>query len=215
METYPIMINMKDKIVVVVGGGRIAYRKLKGLLQAGAQITVVSPFIHVEIEKLLTTNQITWKNKLFEPADLDGALFVIAATDDKKVNEHVALSARNNQLVNIVDNLEISHFHIPARLQKGDLTISVSTNGASPILAKVIRNELARIYDESYEDYLKFLAISRERIKHFYLNQETKIQILKKITTPTYRKSKDKQKKFLEMIASYLNETEGRCEQDN
>lgn len=215
METYPIMMNMKNKVVIVVGGGQIAHRKLIGLLQAGAQITVISPVIHVEIRKLLTADQITWKSKLFEPADLGGALLVIAATDDRKVNENVALSARDNQLVNVADNQGISNFHVPAKLQRGDLTISVATGGASPILAKKIRNELATIYDESYEDFLKFLAISRERINHLYLDQGTKIQILKKITAPTYRKSKDKQKKFLEMIASYLSETESRCEQDN
>jgi precorrin-2 dehydrogenase/sirohydrochlorin ferrochelatase len=206
METYPVMMNMKDKVVVIIGGGQIDHRKLIGLLQAGAQITVISPLIHVEIEKLLTKNQITWKNKLFEPADLDDALLVVAATDDKRVNEQVALSARNNQLVNVVDNQQMSNFHVPAKLQRGDLTISVATGGSSPILAKIIRNELATIYDESYEEFLGFLAISREKIKHLNLNQKTKIQMLKRITDSTYRKSQNKQKEFLELIANHVNE---------
>lgn len=198
--TYPIMMNMKDKVVVVVGGGQVAYRKLIGMLQAGAHITVISPMIHMEIQKLLIANQLTWKNKLFEPADLDGSLLIIAATDDKKVNEYVALSARNDQFVNVVDNQEISNFHIPAKLQRGDLTISVATGGASPILARVIRNELATIYDESYEDYLEFLAIARKQVKHLHFSQDDKIQLLKEITDKSYRQSRSMQKEFLTML---------------
>lgn len=213
METYPIMMNIKDKVAVVVGGGQIAHRKVIGLLQAGAQITVISPAIHVNIEKLLHTNKITWKKKKFESVDLDSALIVIAATNDQKVNEYVALSTRNYQLVNVVDNQEMSNFHVPAKLKRGDLTITVATGGASPILAKVIRNELATIYDESYEAYLKFLAISREKVKHLILNQDTKMQLLKRITDPTYRRSKDKQKKFLEMIDGYVNEADSLCDE--
>src|SRR5699024_3389081 len=157
------MMNLRDKIVVVVGGGQIAYRKILGLIRTGALITVISPVIHMKIEAFLTGNQIVWKKKLFEPEDLIDALLVIAATDDSEVNENVALSARENQLVNIVDNKEMSSFHVPAKLKRGELTISVATGGASPILATVIRNELAKIYDESYEDYLEFLATSREQ----------------------------------------------------
>lgn len=208
MGTYPIMMNMKDKVVVVVGGGRIAYRKLMGLLQAGAQITVISPMIHEKIEKLLTRNQLNWKKKLFEPTDLAGALFVIAATNDKNVNGNVALSAQNNQLVNIVDHPKMSHFHVPAKLQRGDLTISVATGGASPILSKVIRNELATLYDESYEDYLKFLAISREQLKELHLSQDVKMKLLKEITDENYRQSKNKQKNFLKMLDDYIKKQE-------
>lgn len=204
METYPIMMNMKDKVVVIVGGGLIAYRRLIGLFQAGAKITVISPVIHEKIEELLTTNQVIWKNKMFSPADLDGALFVVAATNDKIVNENVALSTRNNQLVNIVDNPEMSNFHVPARLQRGDLTISVATGGASPILSKVIQSELATIYDESYEDYLKFLAITRKQVKQLHLDQAEKMKLLKEVTDQSYRKSENKQREFLKILAGYI-----------
>jgi len=200
VETYPIMMNMENKVAVVVGGGRVAYRKIVGLLRAGASITIISPVIHGKIKKLLATSQMTWKNKLFEPEDLRNALLVIAATNNKKVNEHVAASTESHQLVNIVDDQEKSDFHVPAKLTRGDLTIAVATDGASPILTTVIRDELAEIYDESYEDYLQFLAVSREQIKHLPLNQDLKRQMLKQITELTYRKSINKQKEFLEKI---------------
>lgn len=204
VEAYPIMIDLKDKIVIVVGGGQVAYRKIAGLIETGALITVISPVIHVKIEKLLTENQIFWKNKLFEPTDLNDALLVIAATDDREVNENVALSAQENQLVNVVDDKEISNFHVPAKLKRGKLTIAVATGGSSPILATVIRNELANIYGESYEDYLEFLAISREQVKLLHLNKDLELQILEKITEPAYRTSKSKQKEFLKMITSHI-----------
>lgn len=200
METYPVMLNIKGKAVAVVGGGQIAYRKMDSLLRAGAKVTVISPEINLNVEKLYRENQISWKNKAFEPNDLDSAWIVIAATNSKKVNESVALSSGNHQLVNVVDNHEIGNFHVPANLIRGELTISVATGGASPILAKVIRDELAVTYDETYEDYLTFLAKSRGKIKQLTCNQKTKTQLLKIITDETYRKSKSKQKDYLEMI---------------
>lgn len=200
METYPVMLNIKGKAVAVVGGGQIAYRKMDSLLRAGAKVTVISPEINLNVEKLYRENQISWKNKAFEPNDLDSAWIVIAATNSKKVNESVALSSGNHQLVNVVDNHEIGNLHVPANLIRGELTISVATGGASPILAKVIRDELAVTYDETYEDYLTFLAKSRGKIKQLTCNQKTKTQLLKIITDETYRKSKSKQKDYLEMI---------------
>jgi len=200
VEAYPMMMNMENKIAVVVGGGRVAYRKIVGLLRAGASITIISPVIHGEIKKVLATNQVIWKNKLFEPEDLQNALLVIAATNDKEVNEHVAASTGSHQLVNIVDDQEKSDFHVPAKLTRGDLTIAVATGGASPTLARVIRNELAEIYDESYDEYLEFLAVSREQIKLLPLNQDLKRKMLQQITDSTYRKSINKQKEFLKEI---------------
>lgn len=204
VETYPVMMNMENKAVVVVGGGHVAYRKIVGLVRAGAIITIISPVLHEKIKKLQGTNQIIWKNKLFEPEDLQNALLVIAATNDKRVNEHVASSTESYQLVNIVDDQDKSDFHVPAKLTRGDLTIAVATGGASPTLATVIRDELAEIYDESYDDYLQFLAASREKIKYLHLDQDLKKQMLKQITDSIYRKSKNKQKEFLEKISRYI-----------
>ena len=203
MGSYPIMLNIKDKAVVVVGGGLIAYRKMVGMLQAGACVTVISPMIHSEIEKLYAQNRVAWKNKLFEPDDLDSALIVIAATNSETVNKYVASSAGKFKLVNIVDNPELSTFHVPAKLTRGDLTISVATGGASPTLSKSIRDEIAVIYDESYGNYLEFLTQSREKVKQSMLDQKIKTKLLKAITDETYRKSNKMRKSFLEIIDGY------------
>ncbi|MET3656836.1 precorrin-2 dehydrogenase/sirohydrochlorin ferrochelatase family protein [Sporosarcina psychrophila] len=205
MKSYPIMLNIEGKAVVVVGGGLIAYRKITGLLQAGAYITVISPVIHSKIEQLFIENKISWKNKLFEPVDLDSALIVIAATNSEIMNTFVASSAGKHQLVNIVDNPELSTFHVPAKLTRGDLTISVATGGGSPTLSKSIRDELAVIYDDTYGDYLEFLTLSREKVKHSIFDQTIKTKLLKAITNDTYRQSNNMQNAFLELISGYQN----------
>ena len=166
MKSYPIMLDLTNKAVVVIGGGRIAYRKIVGLLQAGAKITVISPEINPKIEELIIAERITWHKKEFEQDDLDSAFIVIAATDNHLVNNQVALSAGVHQLVNVVDDQSLSNFHVPAKLTRGNLTISVATGGASPTLAKVIRDEFAEVYDDSYEDYLVFLRQVTIKIKH-------------------------------------------------
>ena len=206
-DSYPIMLNIKDKAVVVVGGGLIAYRKMVGLLQAGACVTVISPMIHSEIEKLFTENRIDWKNKLFEPDDLDSAMIVIAATNSEMVNKLVASSVGKFQLVNVVDNPELSTFHVPARLTRGDLSISVATGGASPSLSKSIRDEIAVIYDESYVDFLEFLTFSRKKVKESMLDQKTKTKLLKAITDDAYRQSNNVQNAFLEIIDGYIEKS--------
>lgn len=205
MKSYPIMLNIEGKAVVVVGGGLIAYRKVTGLLQAGAYITVISPGIHSKIEQLFIENKISWKNKSFEPVDLDSALIVIAATNSEIVNTFVASSAGKHQLVNIVDNPELSTFHVPAKLTRGDLTISVATGGGSPTLSKSIRDELAVIYDDTYGDYLEFLTLSREKVKHSIFDQTIKTKLLKAITNDMYRQSNNMQNAFLELISGYQN----------
>lgn len=205
MEAYPIMLNIKNQEVVVVGGGTIAYRKIIGLVQAGASVTVISPVIDGKIEKLRTEYNIEWKNKEFEPGDIASALVVIAATNSKIVNELVALSAGKHQLVNIVDNPEYSNFHVPAKLTRGDLTISVATGGASPTLAKVIRDELSSVYDDSYGDYLIFLAEVREKVRNAPLDRATKMQYLKEVTNVSYRHSIEEQQDFIAKIDSFAS----------
>ena len=205
MGAYPIMLNIKNQEVVVVGGGTIAYRKIRGLLQAGANITVISPEIEERIETLRRERRNVWRKKEFESADITSALLVIAATNSNVVNELVAFATMKHQLVNIVDNPELSNFHVPAKLTRGDLTISVATGGASPTLAKVIRDELSSVYDDSYAEYLAFLAEVREKVKNSPLDRATKMHYLKEVTNVMYRHSIEAQQDFLEIIDGFAS----------
>lgn len=204
VDKYPIMLNIQDRIAVVVGGGRIAYRKIISLLQSGACVTVISPEVSSRIEQLYIDGSINWKQKSFAAEDIHKAFVVIAATDDKQINREVALIAGPMQLVNIVDDPELSNFHVPATLRRGRLTIAVATVGASPILAKKIRDDLAETYDETYADYVDFLAKARTEIKKMQLLFEEQRVLLKEITKDTYVKSTEKQKQFLLLIHIHL-----------
>lgn len=161
---YPMMLNIIDRPVVVVGGGEVASRKVTSLLKAQAQITVVSPELSLKLQGLLEDKSIEWKKKNFTPEDLEGAFLIIAATNSSKVNELVANSASPHQLCNIVDREEFCDFIVPSVVQRGPLSIAVSTSGANPKLAKEIKKELEVKFDESYEDYILFLQKARRKI---------------------------------------------------
>lgn len=163
-ELYPMMVHMKDKPVVVVGGGQVASRKVGTLLEAGASVTVISPTITDQLKEWIDTQKLTWKHKCFEPQDVQEAFMIVAATDDTEVNLQVYQAARPHQLINVADQPELSNFIVPATLQRGKLLISVSTSGASPGLSRKIKQELATVYDDVYEEYLDFLDSCRKKV---------------------------------------------------
>lgn len=161
---YPVMLNIRNKKAVVVGGGNVASRKIVGLVAEGSIVSVISPKINEAIYELVQQGIVHWVARTFEVADVEGAFIIIAATNSQSVNAQVASCCQPEQLVNIVDNPKQSTFHVPAKVQRGDLVIAVSTGGASPLLAKKIRNELAEQYPTDYAEYIAFLAMARQRI---------------------------------------------------
>ena len=200
MESYPIMLNLERKKAVIVGGGKVAYKKTCSLLLTGAKITVISPTLNTQMKKLLDEKRLTWKQKKVEPHDIAHAFLIIAATNNKMVNKQIATQVSNNQLVNIADNLHLSNFHLPAKMTRGKLTIAVATGGASPKLAKKIRDELAITYDESYEQYVQFLAHVREQLKQVNINTKAKETYLEEILHPKYKNSQRKQRELLALL---------------
>ncbi|MED3622667.1 precorrin-2 dehydrogenase/sirohydrochlorin ferrochelatase family protein [Neobacillus thermocopriae] len=158
------MIKLEGKKVVVIGGGKVAERKVIGLLETGAQIILVTPEATPELQRITQEEQITWYKRDFLETDLKGAFMIYAATNDSQLNQHIKNVAQPHQLVTIVDDPKNSDFHVPARLQRGKLTIAVSTSGANPTLAKKICKQLEQQFDEKYEDYLEFLFLKRQWI---------------------------------------------------
>lgn len=196
-----MMLKLQHKEAIVVGGGKIAFRKITSLLTSGARVTVISPDLHPSVAELHVEQRIAWVKKGFEPSDLTSTtLIVIAATHSKSVNELVARSALPNQLVNVVDDQALSTFHVPAKLVRGKLTIAVATDGASPALAQRIRDELADVYDESYEGYVNFLSLAREHIQQTVLDKTVNTRLLKELTNASYHRSIKKQTDFLERM---------------
>jgi precorrin-2 dehydrogenase / sirohydrochlorin ferrochelatase len=152
---YPAFIDLEDKKTVVVGGGKVAERKILGLLDTGATVTVVSPWITKRIEREKQKGRICHICRGYRKSDLKGAFLVIAATDDRDVNEKVSRNAPC--LVNVVDVPKLCNFIVPSTMQRGALTIAVSTGGVSPALARSLRKELEKNYGCEFSAYLKSL----------------------------------------------------------
>jgi len=146
MDYYPISLNLTKKQVVVVGGGKIAERKIIGLMEAGATITVISPEITNPLFELSQSGKINWVEKPFTEQDLKHAFLIIAATNKIDVNLKVKEAASPNQLICLIDNPEQSNFIFPSVINRGKLHIAVSTSGASPLLAKKIKQEISGNY---------------------------------------------------------------------
>jgi siroheme synthase-like protein len=163
---YPIFLNLKGKKCVVVGGGRVALRKVTTLLDCGADITVISPKPHLEISKLFKNKAIRLLRRNYERRDLRGAALSIAATHVKEINRKVAEeSKKNGTPVNVVDDAELSDFIIPSFFRRGGLSVAVSTSGMSPALAKKIRAKLEKTIGIEYACLLSLIAEIRSEIK--------------------------------------------------
>ncbi|MFY0742461.1 NAD(P)-dependent oxidoreductase [Solibacillus silvestris] len=161
MNYFPLMVNIEFKKVVIVGGGHVARQKVEALLHTNAEITVVSPTVTDKLKTYLDEGKAVWKQKLFEPADLDGAALIFAATNDEAVNDAVEEATQHWQLLNRADALGRMDFMNPAVVRRGDFVVTVSTTGASPALTRKVKADLEEQYDESYAEYVAFLKEAR------------------------------------------------------
>lgn len=157
---YPAFLDLTDKACLVVGGGRVAERKALSLLRAGARVTVVSPELTAGLARRAGAGQLRHVARRFRPSDLKGAWLVIAATDDETANHTVATHAG---LVNVVDRPELCSFIVPATVERGPLTIAVSTGGSSPAMARAIRRDIEASYGPAFGRYLRRLRTLRLR----------------------------------------------------
>lgn len=148
---YPIFLNVEGKKCVVVGGGQVAWRKVRVLLEHGADVEVISPDLCPELAKLVQGREIHALTREYQAGDLKNAFVTIAATDNSDINQRVVTEARRSAvLVNVVDDAENSDFIVPSYLRRGELTIAVSTGGRSPALARKIRSRLEKELGDEY-----------------------------------------------------------------
>jgi precorrin-2 dehydrogenase/sirohydrochlorin ferrochelatase len=165
MKYYPAYLDLRGRPCVVIGGGAVAERKALALLEAGAEVTVVSPTLTPKLRELSGSGKITHRPKQYEEEDLSGEFLAIAATDSPEVNTLAATACRKKHvLVNVAAPPEESSFIVPSVVERGELLIAVSTSGASPALSKKIRRELERRYGTEYELFLDRLSAIRRRV---------------------------------------------------
>lgn len=193
---YPLMLNLDRRKVAIIGGGTIAERKAAGLIEAGAIVTIISPNVTAALHVMIDSRKCMWRNKYFESNDIAEFFIIIAATNDALVNQMVKQSAMEHQLVLLIDDPSSSDFQIPALMRRGDLSISISTNGASPKLAKKIKNQLAEQYDERYESYLEFLQQARSFILENVHDSDKKNMLLTKILDERFLNEAERQEAF-------------------
>lgn len=158
---YPAFLDLKGKPCVVVGGGRVAERKVAALLRAGARVRVISPAVTNRIAAQAAHGRLEVVLREYRAGDVKGAFLAIAATSDDRIN--AAVSADAPCLVNVVDEPERANFIVPSVVERGPLCIAVSTSGASPAMARAIRQELERLYGSDFGRYLAFMAALRRR----------------------------------------------------
>jgi len=139
---YPIFLDLKDHSVLVVGAGKVALRKTKALLEAGAKVTVVAPKHLRDFARL----PVKLVDREFRTSDLTGAMLVFAATDDRLTNHRIAIAAKGRGiLANIADSAEECGFIVPARVNKGDVQIAIATGGRNPRLSAELRRKLEQL----------------------------------------------------------------------
>jgi siroheme synthase-like protein len=162
----PILLNLRGRRCVVVGGGNVALRKVKMLLEAGAKVTVISPRLHPEIEKLSGKRLIQLIQRDYKAGDLKKAVILVAGTDVKEVNRKVTKDGKEaGVLVNVADDPKPSDFIFPSFFRRGDLTVAVSTAGMSPALARKIRAKLEKSLGEEYASLLFIIGEVRSTMK--------------------------------------------------
>lgn len=185
---FPISVDLRGRLCVVVGGGKVAERKVEALLAHGADVRVIGPRVTPRIASLGEAGLIRLKLREYRPGDLAGAFLALGATGRKKVNHRLHEEARREGvLLNAADDPAACDFIVPAVLRRGDLTIAVSTGGGSPALARRLRERLEGEIGEEYAAWLEILGrVREEALRRLPAGRERGAFLLKLAGDPTY-----------------------------
>ncbi len=165
MGYLSINLQLQDKQISIIGGGAVAQRKTGNILPTGAILTIISPTITFELQKLREEGVIRHLSREYQPGDLAGSFMAIAATSDHSVNQAVAEEARSRGILSeIVDSPTSGNITSPAVIRQGDLSIAISTNNKAPALSAVIKRELADLFGPEYALSVKLLGDIREKL---------------------------------------------------
>ena len=179
------LVGLEQRLSVVVGGGRVAARKVEALLDAGARVVVISPALVPELERYGQAGRIQVVARPYQPGDLAGAFLVVIATDDPVANQAARQEAmQRGCLVNLVDDPARSTFILPAVLRRGEITIAVSTGGASPALARLVREQLEGMIGAEYEQLADLLAELRPALLTRFDTEELRLAAIRSLASP-------------------------------
>jgi precorrin-2 dehydrogenase/sirohydrochlorin ferrochelatase len=187
MRYYPIFLNVTGRRCVVVGGGRVAERKVLTLLRAGASVQVISPAVTPRLALLATKKKIGLTRRVYRRGDLKRRraprpMLVFAATDDPATQSVVQKDGEAlGALVNVADDARNSSFIVPASFAQGDLVGAISTSGASPTLARLLREELRRALGPKYRGYVRFLRDTRQQVRGNVPRRTERAKVLRQL----------------------------------
>lgn len=180
MRYYPVFLDINGRPCVVVGGGKVAERKVNGLLGAGASVTVISPAATKSLKGLASKGRIKLNKARFRPGMIEGFFLAFAATDSREVNEAVWKEAQERGVpVNAVDDPAHCSFIMPAVVDRGSLTVAISTSGKSPLLARLLREGLETVIGTEYETLVEILGAVRKKLLKTRLSRDKKESIIK------------------------------------
>jgi precorrin-2 dehydrogenase/sirohydrochlorin ferrochelatase len=196
MRYYPIFLDLRGRRCAVVGGGRVAERKVKALLRAGASVHVISPAVTPRLALLAARKKIDLTSRAYRPADLEGPaptrvktprgvrpVLVFASTDSPETQRAVQKHAEKvGALVNAADDPRESDFIVPASFAQGDLLVAISTSGASPALARRLRRQLQLTLGREYQTYLRFLREARKQVKDTVPDEAQRAKIFRQLS---------------------------------
>ncbi len=182
MGYFPFFVDIEGKNGLIVGGGAVAVHKIRKLLPFSPKLKVVSPALLPELIEIAQTSEILLIQREFQEEDLQDVSFVIASSENRNVNAQIScLCHKEGILVNVVDNKEECSFLFPALVHQGDLTIGVTTAGASPEVAAAIKNEVAAMMPANIEEILDYLAALRPLVKETIHDSKIRAQFLKEM----------------------------------
>ncbi len=166
MRYYPVFLDIAGRPAVVIGGGEVALRKVEGLLDAGAQVTVVSPALHPGLKALVAAGRARHIAREYRPGDLDGHVLAIVGTDDSSVNAAVASAGKQRGVwVNAVDDPANCDFIMPSIVQRGNIILAASTSAGSPAMARKLREDLEEFLTDDYALMLDLVARVRQELR--------------------------------------------------
>jgi precorrin-2 dehydrogenase len=189
---YPILINLQKFNCLVVGGGKVAYRKVVSLLEFRADITVISPKICKPLFDLSSRAKIKIIKKVYSKDALDNFGIIFCATDNPEISTAVYNDCKTKgKLLNVADIPSLCDFILPANILRGDLTISVSSQGRAPFYTKEIKRKLEKLIPPAYKDIIEFAADFRKRVLKKIKSEPAgiKANIFRKFTTVDWEKS--------------------------
>ena len=174
---YPLNVDLSGRSLILVGGGKVAERKVRGILSAGTEtsICVIAPKITTVLQEHAAAGRLCWKQACYADGMLEGAFLVYAATDLREVNAAVAAEAKRRGIpVNVIDDPAASTFQVPASIRRGELILSVSTAGGSPALSRAIRMELEEMYPPAFGIWLERVSSLREELQESISSSSTR-----------------------------------------